>query len=102
MNKNEKKSDDRNAIVASWSLRIIKYALFCLPGADRSISERLVIFLTASFCSTCRRVPSPSIIPERTVSLDWENRLNGALAGWSSGSFSNRAVSWRSLFCVSI
>ena len=34
--------------MASWSLRIIKYAHFCLPGADRSMSERLVMLLTAS------------------------------------------------------
>ena len=100
MNINEKKSDERNAIVASWSLSIIKYAHFFFPGAVKSISDSVAMFFTDSFWRTWSRVPSPSIIPDLTVSLDWANRLNGALAGWSIGSFSNNAVNCLSVWRV--
>ena len=45
---------------------------------------------TASFCSTWSRVPRPSTIPERTVSLAWENRQYGPPGRVVQGSRSNR------------
>ena len=46
-----------------------------------AVADLPVIDCTALFCITCNLVPSPSIIPERTVSLACANRLYGARAG---------------------
>ena len=93
MNKKEKNRELMKAMVASWSLSTTKMAHFFFPGLVRSMSLRRRMRATASFCSTCSRVPSPSTMPERTVSLAWEKSRYGPRAGWSRGSRSNRAVS---------
>ena len=73
MNRKEKNRELRKAMVASWSLSTTKVAHFLFPGAVRSISLWRRMWATASFCSTCSRVPNPSTMPDRTVSLAWEN-----------------------------
>ena len=73
MNRKEKNRELRKAMVASWSLSTTNRAVFSRPGAVRSMSLRRRMWATASFCSTCSRVPNPSTMPDRTVSLAWEN-----------------------------
>ena len=43
--------------------------------------------------STCNLVPRPRMMPDLTVSLDWENRLKGARPDDPAAGFSNMMVS---------
>ena len=85
MNRHEKNSDDKNAIDLFDSLSTMKYAHFSLPGNVKSISEVLIIRLTAGVCKIWSLAPSPVIIPVLTVSLACANRLNDSIAGLFSG-----------------